>query len=31
MITQVLVRDIDSDGDFTQRLMSKFRLNPYGS
>jgi hypothetical protein len=30
-VTQVLVHDLDSDGEVTRRLMSKFRLNPYGS
>lgn len=31
MIKQYLIADMDADEEFTQRMMSKFRLNPYGS
>ena len=31
MIKQYVIADLDADEEITQRLMSKFRLNPYGS
>lgn len=30
-IKQFVIADLDADEEITQRLMSKFRLNPYGS